>query len=274
MQEIIRSHLTEIEAEEMVRIVYACESGSRAWGFPSIDSDYDVRFLYVRPLAWYLSIDAKRAVIERPIRDSLDISGWDLKKALHLFRKSNAPLLEWLSSPIVYRDAYRVLARMRDLAPLCYSPTACLHYYLHMLRRHFQEYLLGEQVRGKKLFYVLRPLLAMDWIALGLGVVPMQFSVLLKRLVTDPELRQAIDRLVAAKRAGTESDRLPRLEPVTAFIERSLARWEAQPIPPHFRSVPGDELDALFRACLAEAWQSQGHATVHARSLSEEGMAR
>ena len=102
MKDSIRSHLSEIEVMENVRIAYACESGSRAWGFPSADSDYDVRFLYVRPVEWYLSIDEKRDVIECLVSEGLDINGWDLKKALGLFRKSNPPLLEWLGSPIVY----------------------------------------------------------------------------------------------------------------------------------------------------------------------------
>ncbi|HTY22758.1 MAG TPA: nucleotidyltransferase domain-containing protein, partial [Desulfomonilaceae bacterium] len=96
MEESVRNHLGKIEADENIRVVYACESGSRAWGFPSVDSDYDVRFIYIRPVEWYLSIDEKRDVIERPIDAGLDISGWDLRKALQLFRKSNPPLLEWL----------------------------------------------------------------------------------------------------------------------------------------------------------------------------------
>lgn len=102
----ILARLEQIEKDEDVTIFYACESGSRAWGFPSADSDYDVRFIYVRPRDWYLSIDVeeKRDVIERPINDALDISGWDLRKALKLLRKSNPPLLEWLSSPIVYKE--------------------------------------------------------------------------------------------------------------------------------------------------------------------------
>lgn len=102
MEDTIRSRLDAIQASENVCIVYACESGSRAWGFPSADSDYDVRFIYVRPVEWYLSIDDKRDVIECPVEDGLDINGWDLRKALRLSRKSNPPLLEWLGSPIVY----------------------------------------------------------------------------------------------------------------------------------------------------------------------------
>ena len=102
----VARRLRQIEAEEGVRIFYACESGSRAWGFPSKDSDYDVRFLYAHPRPWYLSIDVerKRDVIERPITDEIDLGGWDLRKALQLFRKSNPPLLEWLQAPIIYRS--------------------------------------------------------------------------------------------------------------------------------------------------------------------------
>lgn len=103
MNSTIQQELERIEREEGVLILYACESGSRAWGFPSTDSDYDVRFIYIRPVEWYLSIFDKRDVIERPISDRLDMSGWDLKSA-GAFRKSNPPLLEWLESPSSIRS--------------------------------------------------------------------------------------------------------------------------------------------------------------------------
>jgi uncharacterized protein len=102
MQPLISSRLAEIECDNTIRIVYACESGSRALGFPSANSDYDVRFIYIRPMEWYLSIDDKRDVLEYPIHEQLDINGWNLKKALQLLRKANPPLLEWLGSPIIY----------------------------------------------------------------------------------------------------------------------------------------------------------------------------
>jgi uncharacterized protein len=108
----IQACLSDIEKTHQVKIIYSCESGSRAWGFPSADSDYDVRFLYLHPVDWYLSIEDKRDVIEVPIKNKLDITGWDLRKALQLFRKSNPPLLEWLGSPIVYWERY-------DIIPLC-----------------------------------------------------------------------------------------------------------------------------------------------------------
>ena len=116
LQEIL-VRLNAVEKDEGVKILYACESGSRAWGFPSRDSDYDVRFVYVHPAEWYLSIDLekKRDVIERPITDQIDLNGWDLRKALGLYRKSNPPLLEWLNSPIVYWETYGVAAKLRDV---------------------------------------------------------------------------------------------------------------------------------------------------------------
>lgn len=257
MEEAIRSRLDAIEAGENVRIVYACESGSRAWGFPSADSDYDVRFLYVRPAEWYLSIDEKRDVIECPVENGLDVNGWDLKKALRLFRKSNPPLLEWLGSPIVYLEKYSVAARMRKLAQVHYSPTACQYHYLHMARGNFREYLRGETVWIKKYFYVLRPLLAMNWIERSLGVVPTDFNVLVDRLVTEPSLRTEIERLLAAKRAGTELDRGPRIELISRFIESELNRWEGQKIASHRLVDFTNELDGVFRESLAEVWRCE-----------------
>ena len=242
---------------ENVRIAYACESGSRAWGFPSADSDYDVRFLYVRPVEWYLSIDEKRDVIERLVSEELDINGWDLKKALGLFRKSNPPLLEWLGSPIVYLEKYSIAAEMRELTPVYYSPTACLYHYRHMARGNFRDYLKGGEVWVKKYFYVLRPILAMNWIEKGLGVVPTDFNVLVDKLVADRKLRAEIDRLILAKRAGAELKRGPRIEPISEFIEQELERWEKNEIVNHTRPAAStNKLDELFRKSLGKVWRS------------------
>jgi len=248
MKETIRAHLSQIEVSEDIKIVYACESGSRAWGFPSEDSDFDVRFLYVRPVEWYLSIDEKRDVVELPIDAGLDISGWDLRKALKLFRKSNPPLLEWLGSPIVYLEKYSVAAKMRELATEHYSYSACLYYYLHMARGNFREYLKGDEVWIKKYFYVLRPILAITWLEQQLGVVPTEFNVLLEKLVVDAELRIEIDRLLAEKRAGAELDRGPRIGVISQFIERELERWETYEIVNLKSSSLTDKLDGLFSA--------------------------
>lgn len=254
MTDVILEQLRVLEAQENVRVVYACESGSRAWGFPSADSDYDVRFLYIHPLDWYLSIDEQRDVIERPIDGGLDITGWEVKKTLKLFRKSNPPLYEWLGSPIVYLEPFSLAARLRDLATVYYSPTACIYHYLHMAQGNFRQYLKGEQVWLKKYFYVLRPILAINWIEQGYGVAPTAFGTLVDRIVTSQPLRSEIEQLIDLKRKEAELDNGPRIPVISEFIEGEMARLEA--IHPEYKGVaaPMEELDRIFRDMLKEVW--------------------
>lgn len=256
IKEKIRQLLFDIEAAEGVRVLYACESGSRAWGFPSADSDYDVRFLYVHPPQWYLSIEDRPDVIERPVRDSIDSSGWELRKALRLFRKSNPPLLEWLRSPIVYLERSSLATGLRELAAVYYSPAACAHHYLHMAQGNFREYLRGERVLLKKYLYVLRPILAVNWIERGLGVVPMEFDALLRKLALPPELRREVQGLLEAKRAGAELDYGPKKAIISQFIERELDRLSRTTF--DYAHQPGsiEKLDGIFRSALREVWQN------------------
>jgi predicted nucleotidyltransferase len=261
MKDEILKRLGEIEREENVRIFFACESGSRAWGFPSADSDYDVRFLYLHPRDWYLSIDVeeKRDVIERPISDALDISGWDLRKALKLLRKSNPPLLEWLNSPIVYKEepaqeeqAKSITDKLRGAVAEFYSPRSSYYHYLHMAEGNFREYLKGDTVWIKKYFYVLRPLLAIRWIEADPHPVPMEFETLVDRCVDSHELKQAIDDLLARKRAGQELDRQPRIETISRFIESDLERLKAKPDISERPRQDFEKLNTLFRYALDE----------------------
>ncbi|MCD1261445.1 nucleotidyltransferase domain-containing protein [Paenibacillus athensensis] len=252
----ILEQLAFIEREEGVRIVYACESGSRAWGFPSQNSDYDVRFVYVRPVSWYLSVAAKRDVIERPISGMLDINGWDLRKALALFRKSNPPLLEWLQSPLLYLERYTVAQRIRELAPQAFSPRSCFYHYLHMAQGNFRDYLQGEQVRIKKYFYVLRPLLACRWIERYSTMPPIDFDELFAPLVSaDSELFAAVQQLLARKRAGEELDVEAKVQPIHAFVEHELEKYRRLAAKlDGGEGVADEQMDALFREALAEVW--------------------
>lgn len=252
-QEVGR-RLDALEREEGVRVIYACESGSRAWGFASTDSDYDVRFLYVRPRDWYLSIAASRDVIEQPIVDPYDVNGWDLRKALQLFRKSNPPLLEWLGSPIVYRERTSAAAALRRLAARRSSPRACAFHYLHMAKGNYRDYLQDDSVRLKKYLYVLRPLLAVRWIERGRGVVPTEFGRLVDETVESAELKRAIEALLERKRRGIESERGARIEALSAFIEVELARLESGFAAKAVAPPAVEEMDALFRRTLQEAW--------------------
>jgi len=256
----IQDELKLIEQKEQVRILFACESGSRAWGFPSRDSDYDVRFLYIRPVDWYLSIFDKRDVIERPISSMLDINGWDIKKALNLFRKSNPPLLEWLQSPIIYYESYTIAEQIRSLSPLTFSPKSCLYHYLHMAKRNYRDYLQGEQVKIKKYFYVLRPILACQWIERVGTMPPMEFGSLVRELIPGGgELDRAIQTLVERKTSGEELDLEPRIGPINSFLEQQIGHFEQSAREMSDAAAERDQqLDDLFRAALKEVWGVAG----------------
>ncbi|MBI3621311.1 MAG: nucleotidyltransferase domain-containing protein [Nitrospirae bacterium] len=251
---LIQNKLMDIEQFSHVRILYACESGSRAWGFASKDSDYDVRFIYVHPKDWYLSIEERRDVIERGIDQGIDISGWDVKKALGLFRKSNPPLLEWLNSPIIYRDRSDFANKLRRLIAEYYSPTACLHHYLHMAQGNHREYLKGPTVWLKKYFYVLRPLLACRWINENRGVAPIEFGILVEHMVKDEAVKKEIALLLDQKMSGKELDRGPKISPLSDFIERELEELSQQLSASRAPTVDTRKLDELFRMMLDAPW--------------------
>ena len=223
MRARVLDELARIERERNVAVLYACESGSRAWGFASTNSDYDVRFVYVEKPEWFVQVDAGRDVIERPLDDELDVSGWELRKTLGLLRKSNPTLLEWLDSPLVYRSESGATARLRALAEAFYSPPAARNHYLSMARKNFRGYLQGESVRFKKYFYVLRPLLAVRWIDQGRGRPPMTFADLLST-VDDPLLLDEVAELLVLKRSADEAAYGPRRPALHAFIAAELER--------------------------------------------------
>jgi predicted nucleotidyltransferase len=219
--------LARIEREHDVRVLFACESGSRGWGFASPDSDYDVRFIYVNRLSWYLTVEPGRDVIELPIDSELDVGGWELRKTLQLLRDSNPTLLEWLRSPIVYRQADVWAGRLRTLAQDKFSPVRGYHHYVSMARKNLREHLYGETVRYKKYLYVLRPLLAARWIREGRGVPPMVFADLVAATSLEPALVAEIDALLEVKMRAGESATSPRWGGIHDFIERELAVAEA-----------------------------------------------
>lgn len=243
----VREALAQIETERKVRVLFACESGSRAWGFASLDSDYDVRFLYVHQRDWYLSVEDRRDVIEQPIADDLDVSGWDLRKALRLLQKSNPPLLEWLKSPIIYRCDATFTAEFCDLAKQFYSSRRCFVHYLHMAAGNARVYLTGRKlVSLKKYLYVFRPLLACRWIERRRGPVPMRFTDLIAGVLDEAEVRTALAELVRRKQAGAELAVAPPVDLLSSFIEMELARLVALEEPDETAGEV-EELNRFFR---------------------------
>lgn len=214
----IQAALAQLEATRGIRVLYACESGSRAWGFPSPDSDYDVRFIYSHPPDWYLTLDAGPNTLNFPVDDELDLAGWELRKTLQLLRGSNAALFEWLQSPVGYQEAPGFRAALAPLLPLCWNPRAGLHHYLGQLRRGVEEDLVGEEVRLKRLFYALRSALAASWIRQRPAQVPpMAFQEL--RALLPSELEGAVDELLARKVTADEKTTMPCPAALAAFLQ-------------------------------------------------------
>jgi predicted nucleotidyltransferase len=222
MRARIAAMLDRIEREQRVRILLAVESGSRAWGFPSRDSDWDVRFLYLRPLAAYLAIEPLRDVIEVPLTDELDLNGWDLRKALRLLVRSNAVVLEWLGSPVIYRRDEAACAALAELArESAHLPTIAYHYD-RLARRHWRP-AQPEPIRLKTLFYALRPALALAWMRAHGPPPPMHLPALLAGLHLPSDLTEAITALQAQKFDATESDTAPQRAAIEAFLAEVLA---------------------------------------------------
>lgn len=246
----IREKLDEIEKKENVRILHAVESGSRSWGFASPDSDYDVRFVYVRPREEYLSIEEPRDVIEYQLDEVLDINGWDLKKALRLFARGNATLFEWSGSPIVYRTTPE-WSRVREVSKQYFSEkTAVCHYY-GTANSTYREYLQGEMVRYKKYFYALRPLLAAEYIERYHEAPPVLFEELLK-LELPAELRASLDELLEIKKRTTEKEENPQMPVIRAFIEEELKKQrETGDSLPNDHNKDFGPLNQLFRELLS-----------------------
>ncbi|TVT43022.1 nucleotidyltransferase domain-containing protein [Hymenobacter setariae] len=250
MTDRITTALRDLEAQHNIRILYACESGSRAWGFPSPDSDYDVRFIYVHPLAWYLGLDEGPDTLSFPVDDELDLGGWELRKTLRLLRGSNAALFEWLQSPIVYHEAPGFQAQLAPLLPQAFNLKAGLHHYLGQLRRGVEEDLVTEEVRLKRLFYALRSALAARWIRERHTLPPMEFAPL--RELLPAYLQGAVDELLAQKAHSNEKTMVARPGTLVEFLAAEYAAGQAAraALPVVRGENLNEPLDALFRQLL------------------------
>jgi predicted nucleotidyltransferase len=248
MQAKITHELNRLAQENNVRVLYACESGSRAWGFASPDSDYDVRFMYVHPEDWYLSVFDKRDVIDKPITDELDLGGWEIRKSLGLLLGSNAPLLEWLHSPVIYLQDAIFLAKMRELAQKCFrAKNVCFHYYV-MAQKLWKRIEPEAGIKLKTLFYVLRALLCVEWIMKENCIPPVAMSDIVNKYYAGSEFSHAVDSLRELKSGVNEaqliaySEFADQLEVVNA---RVLELFAINPIsfPENQNEIPHAEID-------------------------------
>lgn len=228
MKEKIKNYLEKIENEKNIKILWACETGSRAWGFPSPDSDYDVRLIYVHKPDWYLNLVEQKDSIELMLDNrDVDISGWDLRKSLRLLWKSNPPLLERIQSPIIYKENEPFINEMCDIAQHCYSKIATIHHYLNMAKKCFNAVKNTEKYKLKKLFYALRTATACQWILEKEGMPPIQFLTMLDGLSIEKEIKDRILELIELKLNVGESYLHDGEILIFQFIDNCIAQAEA-----------------------------------------------
>lgn len=219
MTPAILEKLKAVEAEKNIKVLHAVESGSRAWGFASPDSDYDIRFIYKHKPEHYVSLWEKPDVIEFITADDLDGSGWDFAKALKLLAKSNAPLIEWLFSPVVYYQNNDFLAQMQEFANQSFSPVATLHHYLGTTK-NFMGVCEADHVKLKSYFYALRTALAGKWIIENNTFPPVAFADLLP--IAPINIQDKIVHLQNIKAGQDEKYLHPKEDLITGFLLETI----------------------------------------------------
>ena len=203
---VIPVHLKSIEQEHDIKILLAVEAGSRAWGFESENSDWDVRFIYVHKPEWYFKVDEQRDVIEHMYGDGIDLAGWELRKALGLFKKSNPSLLEWINSPKVYREDKEFVSRIREVEKDFFNPIKSMYHYNSIYNKHNERYVQRGDASMKHFLYYLRGILACKWIENKLSLPPVPFNELVDATVDDSKIKSKIDELIKLKKSGKEHD--------------------------------------------------------------------
>jgi len=254
MQDLIQHHLRRIAEKHGIRILYACETGSRGWGFASPDSDYDVRFFYAFPTERYLSVDEPKDTLMELFEDQgeiLDFNGWELRKTLRHLRHSNATPFEWLQSPIVYRQEGDFRNELWTLAPPYFAPRATIHHYLGICHTSIKTGIADNQINIKKYFYILRPLLAAMWAADRQTIPPMEFEPLLSQIENQTDLMAAIRQLLKEKEQAVEGQAIPLVPVIQAFIASEMTRCREVSDTLEKKQVESDALDVFFRNILA-----------------------
>jgi hypothetical protein len=249
--------LDNIVHEKGVSILYAVESGSRAWGFASPDSDFDIRFIYAHPEREYLRIDQPQDTIER-MEGDLDIAGWDIFKALRLLRKSNPPLMEWLFSPVVYTELPPYIEQLREVARRNYSSSAVFYHYSRMAFRNYRQYISNKIAEGitevplKKYLYVVRPIVALLYLEQHKELPPTNFLETLREVKVGSDTREAILELVRKKQAGLELGMDKPIPLLNAFAEEHLNKWTQHDPEKSGKRRDFKELDDIVLAILEE----------------------
>jgi len=253
MKEKIKKYLSDIEKEKNIKILLACETGSRAWGFPSPDSDYDIRIIYVHKKDWYLSLTEEKDTIELMLENNeIDITGWDLRKSLRLLVKSNPPLLERVQSPIIYTCDEGFLKGINELAKNAYSRRATIHHYLSMAKKSYDLIVDKEEYKLKKFFYALRASVATMWILEREEIPPIVFQQMLDGLNIREGLVSRIKQLIELKATLGETYLHKGEHELIEFMQVCLQRAERDSgiLPVSKPSMEG--LNSFFRKMVVD----------------------
>lgn len=251
MEKRILQEIKRVEEKYGIEVLYACETGSRAWGFPSPDSDYDVRMIYKHPVNWYLSLSEKKDNVEYMSDDKeIDLTGWDIKKSLKLLHKSNASLLERIQSPIVYQQKEGFVKDYLELAERCYSPIATLYHYLKLAESSFTDVVEVEEYKLKRLFYALRGAMACEWIMSKQEMPPILFTKMVGELELEEELKSRILELISFKATKSEVYLHKGETLIFKFIERTITKAKSTAKSLSGRNEKLIDLDDYFRAVI------------------------
>ena len=252
MNKKINQYLSKIEEEKDVKILLACETGSRGWGFPSPDSDFDIRIIYLHKKDWYLSLFEQKDSIDLMFEDNeIDITGWDLRKSLKLLQKSNPPLLERIQSPIIYQQDKVFLAQIREIANHQYSRIATIHHYLSMTKKFTEELKEKEEYKLKKFFYALRSATACKWIVEKEQMPPIEFLKMINGLNLPNSLTERINELITLKSTISENYYHKGENELISFIEDciKLSNEKQQSLPSSTGNI--EELNVFFLKTLS-----------------------
>lgn len=251
--EILR-RLKQLETEHSIRILFAVDAGTRAWGCATKDSAFDVRFVYAQDPRWYLSVDLeeRRDVIEDPNAGSIQLNGWDVRKALRLYRKSNPAFVEWLQSPISYLERGNFRRAAQESLATVYTPVRGVYHYRSQARTDYREHILAPMVPLKEYFGVLRSLLTVRWLERHGSAAPVDFGRLLPLIIDQPEVVTRVRKLLEQAPSMIEPDMILPVPALNAFIEAELAS-----VPMVADSKPATEavlrtLNRMFHGVMAE----------------------
>ena len=248
IRERICKHLREIEEQHHIKILYAVESGSRAWGFSSPDSDLDVRFIYVHEPEWYFHIEEQKDTIEQMFPDETDMSGWDLKKALRLFKSSNPSLFEWLHSPIIYQMDETFINEIRQMETQYFLKEKAMFHYNHIYKKHNDRYIKDYGLPLTRFLYYLRGILVCKWLSDKGTIPPVRFTELVNATVEDTDMKARIAHLLELKKRSNEHN----LEPVDEQLFAWAQEWaefynqKVEQLHPEKKTSHDDKLNMLM----------------------------